>query len=148
MISKSADETRRHFENLLGPASVSFHLPLVPVPASRPRVTRNGGCYHLPRYAKFLTAGKTAIRSVASEPTDAAVVVHIDNVMPCPKATRRSYPGGDVDNLAKGTLDIMTTVKKFFADDSQVVGLSVWKRYAEPEEKPGIYVSLFLLNQE
>lgn len=47
-----------------------------------------------------------------------------------PKATAPAYPVGkpDLDNLAKGVLDVLTTMR-VWRDDSQAVSLDVAKRY-------------------
>lgn len=47
----------------------------------------------------------------------------------------------------KAPLDIMTKSEKFWKDDTQVIGLAVFKRYSEPGEDAGMYISWIELEQ-
>lgn len=128
----------------VAPAGVlAFHLAVEPAPASRPRVTRWNGVYYGKPYEKFRATAQPLADAYDGIPTDRPVVVLIECVMTKPKTGKLSLPKPDVDNLAKGPLDVMTKAKKFWQDDCQVVGLSVWKRYAAPAEEPGVYISWF-----
>lgn len=46
----------------------------------------------------------------------------------------------DLDKLARGVLDALTGV--LFLDDSQVTALTCTKRYAAPDESPGVLVTV------
>jgi Holliday junction resolvase RusA-like endonuclease len=50
------------------------------------------------------------------------------------------FPGGDIDNFAKGPLDALKGVA--FRDDRQVTDLSVSKRWTGPGEDAGVLVAL------
>lgn len=82
-------------------------------------------------------------RHVADHVTTDPVIVALEFTMLRPKShpkSRRTWPtgarSGDVDKLARAVLDAITGV--IVADDSQVVGLSVTKRYGT---RPGLHVS-------
>ena len=113
------------------PATFEIVLPLVPVPASRPRVTRRGHVYYGKKY--------TAFRAEAAVVLDAWNLpstlpfggpLHIDATFYCPrpKKTNRTHPRGDVDNYLK-TLDVLNNVLWF--DDDQIFSLSARKEYSD-----------------
>lgn len=60
--------------------------------------------------------------------------------LPRPKTVKRDYPivPPDSDKLARGILDALT-VAKVYVDDSQVVDLVVYKRYAD---SPGAVITV------
>ena len=114
-----------------------------PAPQPRHRATRGGRMY-LPSSAP-VRAFKRAVVAAAGErftkPLDGPVVVEITALFRRPPShlTARgelrkgapTHPGrnlGDVDNLAKGALDALTSIA--WNDDSQVVDLRVAKRWA------------------
>lgn len=72
-----------------------------------------------------------------------AVTVSLNFVMPRPKsAPKTKTPAAvtrpDVDKLARAVLDALTDVS--FSDDSQVIGLSAYKRLAEIGETAGVEI--------
>lgn len=113
----------------------SFTIPIEPKPASRPRVTKWGSFYLKPyadwkrEAAVYITAGKLRDRSAGP------FIVLVEIFGKKPKTTKRLYPTGDVDNHAKGPLDVLTQVANVWEDDDQVVGLWVTKQYADPGEE-------------
>lgn len=116
---------------------IEFALDVPPYPASRPRVSR-WGTYYGKKYQAFLNeAGKAALGYKGLK-VEGPVVVFIENIVPKPKTTKRDYPRGDVDNYAKGVLDVMTKTEKFWEDDDQVLLLTVGKRFAEEGEEPRV----------
>jgi len=130
---------RDSFRRLAGAGLLSFFLAVKPVPASRPRVSK-WGTYYAKTYETFRKDATVALNSFDGVPTDRPVIVWIEVVVEKPKTGKLLLPKGDVDNYAKGPLDVFTKAQKFWADDDQVVGLSVFKRYAQPGEQQGFHV--------
>ncbi len=126
-------------------------VPCVLRPSPRPRVTRNGT--FMPRW--YTSQAAELARTLAVKvPALPAVETVVDLAVVLPRkpshllrngGLARSAPrwpparAGDVDNLAKSVLD--AAVKGgVLPDDSQIVRLSVSKRYAEAHETPGFAV--------
>lgn len=77
-------------------------------------------------------------------PIDGPVAVELRFTMPRPKSRKRdewhtSKP--DADNLAKAVLDVMTRCG-WWADDSRVALLSIWKQYQSPGTDIGCHVTV------
>lgn len=125
--------------NLLGSAWISLFLGGHPVPASRPRVYRHGAGYSK-TYSKWRRDVWRYVAEPTQLPTDRPLVVLIETVVERPRTSKLSAPKPDVDNYAKGPLDILTKSPGFWRDDSQVVFLGVLKRWADPGEEPGFHV--------
>lgn len=73
------------------------------------------------------------------------VGVRLDFVMPRPKsAPKRTTPPAirrpDTDKLARACLDALTGI--CFHDDSQVTNLHATKRLAQPDETPGVHITV------
>tara|TARA_R100001594_G_scaffold68142_1_gene102474 strand:- start:5108 stop:5509 length:402 start_codon:yes stop_codon:yes gene_type:complete len=113
----------------------SCNILLEPVPASRPKVSRFG-TYYGKRYAKWKNDADKLLRQQSFPSTDKPLSVNVEQVCKKPKTTKRSYPTGDVDNHCKGPLDAITRSNFGWDDDSQIVELKVFKRYAEQDEQP------------
>lgn len=114
---------------------VDIVIPLEPVPASRPRVTRCGVFY-----SKAYQAWKEAAVAFLKDKhcpidKDVPLVVYVESVSTKPRTGKLQAPRYDVDNVAKGPMDAITASGNFWADDSQVVALCVTKRYAVPDEE-------------
>lgn len=111
-----------------------------PKPASRPRVSRWGGVFYAKGYETFYAECQKQLATVKAEMLDGSIVVAMEFVCPRAKTSKLERPKGDVDNYAKGPLDAMTKVEKFWRDDSQVETLVVTKRFPTPGEKPGVHI--------
>ena len=124
-------------------AWITLEIDGRPIPQPRHRATRGGRMY-LPSSAP-IRAFKTAVIAAAGKrfrrPLDGPVVVEITALFQRPPSRLTAsgelrkgaptHPGrnlGDVDNLAKGALDALTSIA--WNDDSQVVDLRVAKRWA------------------
>jgi Holliday junction resolvase RusA-like endonuclease len=114
-----------------------------PVVASRPRVGR-WGTYYNKTYANWMKDAKVEVvqQEGSKVPFDGPCFVHVEQIVEKPRTSKLAYPRGDVDNYAKGPLDLVTKSQKLWKDDNQIVAMSCIKRFAEPGEQPrsNIYV--------
>ncbi|WP_139382683.1 RusA family crossover junction endodeoxyribonuclease [Luteibacter sp. 22Crub2.1] len=112
----------------------SIHLPLEPVPASRPRVTTYGTYYQktytawMAKAKKLLGAGNLTFH--AKTP----LFVVVESVSTKARTSKLTYPRYDVDNSAKAVLDIVTKVTGWWHDDDQIILLTSSKRFAAKGE--------------
>lgn len=111
-----------------------FVLPVEPRPASRPRISKYGTYYGKPYTVFRQTSQPYADAYDSYPPIKGPIVILVEIVCTKPKSGRLKYPRGDVDNYAKGPLDVMTKSGNFWDDDIQVVSLHCVKRYADPQE--------------
>ena len=146
-ISKIVVSLREWMTRQATSGFLAFFLRVAPVPASRPRVSRWGTYYGKP-YQKFIKEAQPLADAFEGVPTDRPVMVLMETIVKKPKTGKLAYPRGDVDNFAKGPLDVMTKAECFWGDDNQVVGLMVFKRYAKPDEEAGVLVEWFELPTE
>ena len=114
-------------------------IPVEPVPAPRPRVSKFG-TYFPANY----TAHKKALE--AALPPKAQTLLgelRVEVELVCPPITKSKFttPKGDLDNLAKPILDVLTKLG-WYGDDRQIVELHITKRFPKPGEQPHINVSL------
>lgn len=127
--------------------TLSAFLNLAPVAASRPRVGR-WGTY----YSKGYSTWKAEAEKLAADaykgrkPEDGPLMVLVECVVEKPRTSKLEFPKPDVDNLAKGPLDAITKCKAVWNDDTQVVGLAVFKRFAAPDETPGTRIEYVQLS--
>lgn len=110
-----------------------------PVPAGRPKVGRWGTYYPAP-YTRWIKASKDYVDSLSGVPTDKPIAVLIDIICPPLKTSKNPAPMGDVDNFAKGPLDLLTKSQKAWLDDRQVMFLATAKRFAVGDEEPGFSI--------
>lgn len=120
--------------------TISFEVPGVPVPQSRPRVSRYG-TYYPPKvkaYREYVSAiAKAAMRG--REPMQGALEMSCVFFFTPPKNTPKKalsamygtyYIGKkDTDNLVKGVADALIGI--CYVDDSQIVVLHASKVYAD-----------------
>lgn len=126
---------------LMMTTSRSFFFEVIPVPASRPRVTR-WGTFYGKKYQQFRLDMEKALTQTRFSPTllTGDLWVEIEFIVPPPKTIRRTTPRGDIDNYVKGPLDSMTKHEGFWNDDDQIVHLEASKRYQKENEKYGIRI--------
>lgn len=122
-------------------ASLSCFLPLQPVPASRPRVTR-WGTYYSKTYKEWIAAATELIESADVTLEGNLFVVCRALVKPA-RTTKLHQPKPDVDNYAKAPLDIITKADGYWEDDHQISTLLVGKRFTLPEEQEGSAIAIF-----
>ena len=104
---------------------MKIEIVIDPLPQSRPRFTRGGRCYELPKmtaYKKIVTqAAQSAMQGFTpAEGTELTCKIKIWRKF---KPTSRRF--GDADNHAKSILDALNGV--VFADDALVTSLNVEK---------------------
>lgn len=120
-------------------------IPLEPLPASRPRVTK-WGTYIAKPYKQWIDAALRLIPegTLWLEKTLPLIVV---TTAVCTKArtSKLFFPRMDVDNTAKAALDIITKVGGYWDDDNQIVHLVTTKRFALPGEDAHTSVAIYSL---
>lgn len=118
---------------------VELAVPVAPLPAPRPRVSKFGA-YYPASYTAFLKALQAAIAKPART-LMGELVVAVECICPKPKTSKFTTPAGDCDNLAKGPLDALTKLG-YYGDDRQITLLNVRKRFPEPGEEPHIRIQI------
>lgn len=122
--------------------TLTVRIDLDPVPASRPRVTKRGVFYEN-RYGSWRTSAAWLLptqrpREVFKGP----LAIVVESVCARPARAANPFPMGDVDNLAKGPMDIITSDGGYWIDDKQVVSLLSTKRFAAKGESPHTVVRI------
>lgn len=132
---------RQMLSKLLALLSPRFRttIDVTPVPAARARVTR-WGTYYPKTYKTWIREATGAIGPAPTRPFEGPVWVVVESICKRPQKLTNPFPVGDVDNYAKGPLDVLTKDGRFWQDDKQVVGLVSYKRYADKCETPGTHI--------
>lgn len=111
-----------------------IHLPLNPVPASRPRVTR-WGVHYGKRHEAFRSQAKALLEDMRDSGTlpsplmGGRLIAWVHFQVQRPKVTKLELPRGDVDNYAKLLFDCCS--KFIYEDDVQIEVMSVKKSFAD-----------------
>ena len=132
-------------------------LTVQALPIAQPRRWGQGRFAHVPKQHPvhaYKAAVMIACREQGpSEPVSGPVRLFMDFAFPRPKghwtkkgaltksATEHHIQRPDLDNIAKSTMDAMTAAG-VWGDDSQVVSLSLHKRWADADEMPGVSIRL------
>lgn len=131
-------------------------MPGQPVPAVRPKVTR-WSTFYPGAYGEWLPWAKQFVRDewqygLLEGALTARLVFAVDRpkshmgqgrnlgVTRPAMVAKYPFPGGDIDNFAKGPLDALKGVA--FKDDRQVTDLRASKRWTGPGEDAGVLVVL------
>jgi Holliday junction resolvase RusA-like endonuclease len=124
-----------------GEASASLFLPVNPVPASRPRVTR-WGVYYGKKYTQWRKDVEKYLSTIIHEQNlTGPLCVLVENFVLKPKTSKKTHPRGDVDNYAKAPLDAVTSHTEIWGDDDQIVCLLITKQFTEDE--PGTQITVY-----
>jgi len=138
ITDRQASDTLTEDAQLL--ASLVF--PFNPVPASRPRVTR-WGTYYSKTYKAWKEAAERSLQpGTLHLGADIPLIVIVRVIARRPKSTKLTTPRGDLDNYVKAPLDVITKVGGYWKDDTQVVSIISWKRFAEEDEQPRTEVDI------
>lgn len=105
-----------------------IYLPLNPVPASRPRVTR-WGVYYGKIYATWMKQAE-AILEEAKTTLDVPLFVTTKIRVTKPRTSKKEFPRGDNDNYEKAIWD-MITKKKYWTDDDLIIDNFTSKRFVK-----------------
>lgn len=119
--------------------AVEFVIWLKPVPASRPRVARNGGVFYPKTHASYYQELKKFFEGDVPSlqlHAEAKYSVEIDFVLPAMKTSKHPIPRQDIDNLCKLPIDAMTASGKYWSDDHQIVHWVATKRFTKTNEEP------------
>lgn len=113
------------------------------MPAPRPRATGFVAgkrviisMYSPKPYKEWQAEAAKALKLISEARFDGPVEVELLCVAERPKTTKLFGPKPDVDNYAKGVLDVVTKDGRFWGDDSQVQSLTVTKAWTRGA--PGI----------
>lgn len=123
----------------------TLRLPIKPVPASRPRVTK-WGTYYTKTYKEYKVAAEKAIPVHRGAPLTAELGATIEFVCHRPKTTKLVSPRGDIDNHIKAIFDAVVGTKKqpklYIVDDELISHVDARMRYAEPDEEPHTTITI------
>lgn len=115
----------------LGSPDANLVIPLKPIPASRPKIGRWGVYYPKP-YTDWLAAAARHVPKGKLFPDpDDMFLVKIDSIRVKSRTSKLTTPMGDVDNYAKGPLDLLTRIGGYWLDDKQVRCLISSKDFAQ-----------------
>lgn len=118
---------------------IEIRVGLKPVPASRPRVSRNGGVFYPKNHSVYYQAlkdffGSEGVPELRADPST-KYSVELDFVIPAMKTSKHPIPRVDIDNLSKLPIDAMTKSEKYWIDDHQITLWVARKRFCEPGEE-------------
>jgi len=119
-------------------------IPVAPVPASRPRISKYGNYYPktYTEFRKYLYKELKKYQGKYDAVKKAEFKVTLEIICKKPKKPSNPYPRGDVDNYAKGYLDGITYAGLFWDDDIQVTQLNISKRYQNEGEEYGANITI------
>lgn len=102
-------------------------VPITPVPASRPRVTR-WGTYYGKRYKEWLKNAAELLGTCTGTPIDQPVRAELLFAIPRSKTGKLTVPTGDGDNYEKAILDVIQH-SGHLMDDRLITTLTWRKRF-------------------
>jgi len=155
MKASSKAEIEYHYGEADEYVGFTMVLPIKPVPASRPRVTR-WGTYYLKTYKTYKDAAHEAIPVCKYPPLTGELSASIEFVCHKPRTTKLASPRGDIDNHMKAILDavvgqsatkkVACKLKNYIEDDELISFVRAKMRYVEKGETPHTLISIGVLN--
>jgi Holliday junction resolvase RusA-like endonuclease len=114
-------------------------VPVSPIPAPRPRVSRKGWTYYPAKYKEWReTVGALLPPLLAdagiTQPLEGPLWVITQFKVVRPKTTKLTHPKGDIDNFEKAIFDQLTHAGAW-VDDSQIVHSHSTKAWARAGEE-------------
>lgn len=121
----------------------NLFIPVKPVPASRPRISRYGN-YYLKGYTDFRKEIFRFFQTLKKNTVKDKVAFEVTLEIICakPKKPTNIYPRGDIDNYEKAYLDSITYAGLAWEDDIQVVKMNSFKRYQKDGEDYGAILTI------
>jgi len=126
-------------------SSINLFIPVIPVAASRPRVS-SYGAYYSKSYMTYRKDTQKFLSTIAKDyPITGNKVrnrthysVHTEFICHKPKTpSDPKSPRYDLDNMIKAIWDSITHAKMIWHDDMQIIKCSASKRYQEDGEQCG-----------
>ena len=130
---------------LKGKPKQQLEVPTKPIPASRPRVSK-WGTYYGKNYTTFRKEAERLLQEAEGQ-TSAPLAVIMVIAIEKPKTSKRLFPRGDNDNYEKAVWDSVTKCPGAWDDDDQIVFNATWKRFTTEGEEPGIYLTIYELEE-
>lgn len=123
-----------------------FEITIRPVPASRPRVGKNG-TYYTKTYSNFRKEMSKYLEQFKENKEysineNCLFSVEFEFICPSPKKKTIKTPRGDLDNFMKGPLDCITYNCIVWKDDTQVSEITATKRFTEANESNKIKIKI------
>lgn len=122
---------------------LELFIPVKPVPASRPRISKYGNYYNK-TYTDFRREVYQYLKNIKNKFEDTTARFRIDLELICyrPKKPSKMYPRGDNDNYEKAYYDSITYAGIAWDDDVQIVSNTTSKRYQEEGEDYGAKITI------
>lgn len=121
-------------------------IPLNPVPASRPKVTK-WGVHYTKTYATWKRQVKFHLPdhdAMWPNPRQ-ELIVFSEYVVKKARTSKLLFPRGDIDNFCKAAFDAITKSGSFWHDDDQVTLSIEHKRFAQEGEQPNTELTIICL---
>lgn len=126
-------------------SKIEIFIPVKPVSASRPRISRFGAYYSdsYMLYRKETHAFLTKIAKDYPIGKKTLFTIHVEFICYKPKKpSNKDCPRYDLDNLEKALYDAITHAKMIWHDDIQIIKSSAYKRYQRSGEAYGTRVTI------
>lgn len=125
--------------------NIELLIPVKPVSASRPRVTRYGS-YYSDSYMAYRKNMHMFLKKIAKQyPINNKALFEVHCEFICHKPKRPSNPKCpryDLDNMEKAIYDAITHAKMIWHDDIQIIRNTNSKRYQEDGEDFGTKITI------